>query len=69
MRRTASAPTTTPRRQRLADLAKRDRNLRIRRLGGLVARNRGWLAGDGVHVGATGYRARARAIAKQVEKC
>jgi lysophospholipase L1-like esterase len=36
---------------------------------GLVSRNRGWLAGDGVHVTATGYMARARLIARQVERC
>lgn len=55
--------------QVLVDIAKRNRNLRIVDWAGLVARNRGWLAGDGVHVNATGYQARARAIAKQVEKC
>jgi hypothetical protein len=29
----------------------------------------GWLADDGVHVTAIGYRARTRAIANQVERC
>jgi lysophospholipase L1-like esterase len=53
----------------LIDLAKHNRNLRIVDWTGLVARNRGWLAGDGVHVNATGYQARAHAIARQVEKC
>jgi hypothetical protein len=53
----------------LADLAKRHENLRVVDWAGLVSRNRGWLAGDGVHVTATGYQARARAIAKQVERC
>jgi hypothetical protein len=53
----------------LEDLARRHENLRVVDWAGLVARNRGWLAGDGVHVNAAGYAARARAIAKQVEKC
>ena len=53
----------------LADLARDRDNLRIVDWAGLVAANRGWLASDGVHVNATGYLARARAIAKQVERC
>ena len=53
----------------LNDVAKHHQNLRIVDWAGLVASNRGWLAGDGVHVNATGYQARARAIAKQVERC
>ncbi len=53
----------------IASLARRNRNFRQVDWAGLVSRNRGWLAGDGVHVSATGYRARARLIAKQVEKC
>lgn len=53
----------------LAALARRNRNLRIVDWAGLVAGNRGWLAGDGVHVTGVGYAARARAIAKQVERC
>ena len=53
----------------LSDLAKSHDNLRIVDWAGLVSGNRGWLAGDGVHVNATGYAARARAIAKQVERC
>lgn len=48
---------------------KRHENLRVVDWAGLVSRNRGWLAGDGVHVPAAGYAARARAIAKQVERC
>ena len=55
--------------QVLVELAKRNRNLRIVDWAGLVAANRGWLAGDGVHVNASGYMARARAIAEQVERC
>ena len=53
----------------LADVARKHDNLRVVDWAGLVAANRGWLAGDGVHVNATGYMARARAIAKQVERC
>ncbi len=53
----------------LAELARKHDNLRVVDWAGLIAANRGWLAGDGVHVNATGYMARARAIAKQVERC
>lgn len=53
----------------LASLAKEEKNLRIADWAGLIARNRGWLAGDGSHVTATGYQARARLIANQVENC
>lgn len=53
----------------LRDLARRHENLRVVDWAGLVAANRGWLASDGVHVNATGYMARAKAIAKQVERC
>ena len=55
--------------QALADLAKHHDNLRVVDWAGLVRRNRGWLAGDGVHVNATGYRPARAAIAKQVERC
>ena len=53
----------------LADLAQQRDNLRVADWVGLVARNRGWLAPDGSHVNATGYAARARLIAHQVERC
>ena len=53
----------------LARLAHDHRNLRVVDWVKLVSHNRGWLADDGVHVDATGYAARARAIAKQVEHC
>lgn len=55
--------------QALAELSEHHSNLRVVDWAGLVAANRGWLASDGVHVNATGYMARARAIAKQVERC
>jgi lysophospholipase L1-like esterase len=53
----------------LAALARHHDNLRVVDWVGLVSANRGWLASDGVHVNATGYMARARAIANQVEAC
>jgi lysophospholipase L1-like esterase len=53
----------------LAALARHHDNLRVVDWASMVAANRGWLASDGVHVNATGYMARARAIAKQVERC
>ena len=55
--------------QILADEARQHQNLRIVDWVDLVARNRGWLASDGVHVTASGYQARARAIAQQVRRC
>ncbi|MDX6583918.1 MAG: hypothetical protein QOI10_3102 [Solirubrobacterales bacterium] len=53
----------------LAELAQHRDNLRVVDWVKLVSANRGWLAADGVHVTATGYQARARAIAQQVERC
>jgi lysophospholipase L1-like esterase len=55
--------------QVVASAAQHHKNLRVADWAGLLARNRGWLAGDGVHVNATGYMARARLIAYQVERC
>ncbi len=55
--------------QALDDLARHHRNLRVADWARLISRNRGWLAEDGSHVTATGYQARARLIAKQVERC
>jgi lysophospholipase L1-like esterase len=48
--------------------AKRD-NLRVVDWVAMVAHNRGWIGEDGVHPNATGYMARARAIARQVRRC
>jgi lysophospholipase L1-like esterase len=55
----------------LAHLAARRDNLRIVDWVAMAAHNRGWFAGgsDGVHPNATGYMARARAIARQVRRC
>ena len=50
----------------LARLAARHRNLVLVDWVGLVRRNPSWLAPDGVHVSAAGYRARANAIAAAV---
>jgi lysophospholipase L1-like esterase len=35
----------------------------------MVRKNSHWLAADGVHVNADGYRARAKAIARSVRRC
>jgi lysophospholipase L1-like esterase len=48
--------------------AKRD-NLRVVDWVAMAAHNRTWFGEDGVHPNATGYMARARAIAKQVRRC
>jgi lysophospholipase L1-like esterase len=53
----------------LAGLAAKHDNLRIVDWAAMVAHNRGWIGDDGVHPDATGYMARARAIAKQVRRC
>jgi hypothetical protein len=53
----------------LAREARARDNLRIVNWARMVRRNPGWLADDGVHVSAEGYRARARAVARQVRRC
>jgi lysophospholipase L1-like esterase len=53
-------------------LARADRerhNLRVVNWARMVKRNPEWLADDGVHVSAEGYRARATAVARQVRRC
>jgi lysophospholipase L1-like esterase len=53
-------------------LAREDRardNLRVVNWARMVDRHPEWLADDGVHVSAAGYKARARAVARQVERC
>ena len=53
-------------------LAREDRardNLRVVNWARMVERNPEWLAEDGVHVSADGYRARAKAVARQVRAC
>jgi len=44
-------------------------NLRVVNWARMVARNPEWLADDGVHVSAAGYRARAKAVAREVLRC
>jgi hypothetical protein len=53
----------------LRRLDDRRRNLRVVNWSRMVRRNPQWLADDGVHVNATGYSARARAIARAVRHC
>jgi hypothetical protein len=44
-------------------------NLRVVDWAHMVRDNPHWLAGDGVHVSADGYQARAKAIARSVRRC
>jgi lysophospholipase L1-like esterase len=44
-------------------------NLRVVNWARMVHANPQWLAGDGVHVNAEGYAARAKAIAESVRRC
>lgn len=53
----------------LDQTARKHDNFRVLDWVRIVAEHRYWLAGDGVHVNATGYQFRARAIARQVERC
>jgi len=53
----------------LAQESRPRENLRVVDWARLVRGNPQWLAGDGVHVNADGYRARARAIARSVRRC
>jgi flavin-binding protein dodecin len=53
----------------LAREARARDNLRMVDWARIVRENRGWLADDGVHVSAEGYRARARAVARAVRRC
>jgi hypothetical protein len=53
----------------LADESSRRDNLLVLNWVRMVRRHPGWLADDGVHVSAEGYRARARAVARAVGRC
>jgi len=53
----------------LADESRRRKNLRIVNWARMVRQNPGWLAGDGVHVSATGYAVRSRRVATSVRRC
>jgi hypothetical protein len=53
----------------LADESRGRENLRVVNWVRLVSEHPEWLASDGVHVSATGYQARAKAIARSVRRC
>jgi lysophospholipase L1-like esterase len=53
----------------LADESSRRDNLRVLNWVRMVRRHPDWLADDGVHVSAAGYRARAKAVASAVGGC
>jgi hypothetical protein len=53
----------------LAEESRPRDNLRVVNWARLVRANPHWLAGDGVHVSAEGYQARARAVARSVRRC
>jgi lysophospholipase L1-like esterase len=53
----------------LAQESEARENLRILDWARMVRQNPQWLADDGVHVSATGYQARAHAIARSVRLC
>jgi hypothetical protein len=53
----------------LADESSRRENLRVLNWVRMVRRHPEWLARDGVHVSAAGYRARAKAVARAVAQC
>jgi lysophospholipase L1-like esterase len=50
-------------------IARRNDHLRVVNWASMAAHNRAWFGDDGVHPNATGYMARARAIARQVRRC
>ena len=53
----------------LADESDRRENLRVLNWVRMVRRHPEWLARDGVHASAAGYRARAKAVARAVTQC
>jgi lysophospholipase L1-like esterase len=53
----------------LAQEAERRDNLRVLNWARMVREHPEWLAEDGVHVSAEGYRARAQAVARSVRRC
>jgi lysophospholipase L1-like esterase len=53
----------------LAEEAARRPTLHVVDWAALVRRHRAWVARDGVHVNAAGYRARAAAIAAAMRSC
>jgi lysophospholipase L1-like esterase len=53
----------------LAQESRRRENLRVVNWVRMVRENPQWVVGDGVHVNADGYRARAKAVARSVRRC
>jgi hypothetical protein len=53
----------------LAQESRPRENLRVVNWARMVREHPEWLAGDGVHVSAVGYQARAKAIAESVRRC
>jgi lysophospholipase L1-like esterase len=53
----------------LRDMGRREPRLRAFDWERMAHRHPSWFGSDGVHPGPTGYRARARAIARNVERC
>lgn len=53
----------------LHSLAGRYRNLVVLDWAEMISRNPSWLGSDGVHVTSSGYRERARALAKAARRC
>jgi lysophospholipase L1-like esterase len=53
----------------LAQESKPRKNLRVVDWARMVRENPHWLAGDGVHVTASGYQYRARRVARSVRRC
>jgi lysophospholipase L1-like esterase len=53
----------------LASEDRRRRNLRVVNWVRMVREHPEWLVGDGVHVNADGYKARAKAVARSVRAC
>jgi lysophospholipase L1-like esterase len=53
----------------LAQESRRRPNLRMVNWVRMVRANPQWVVGDGVHVNADGYRARAKAVASSVRRC
>lgn len=53
----------------LEEFEKKYRNFQIMNWAKIARAHPGWMAGDGIHVNATGYEARAAAIAETVRSC
>jgi lysophospholipase L1-like esterase len=70
VRRPPVAGTSYRAYNRMLNAQARERpNLEVVRWDELVRAHPGWLAADGVHVNAAGYRARARAFARTIRRC